>query len=91
MMVAALLLSSGILRLTAEEAREEDMETTHRRLAEALSVPSYMQSLMDELKERKKLFAEAEVIKYWFEYTGPLQVSFNGLLDKERLFLFLLP
>lgn len=38
--------------------------------------PSYVQPLMEELSERQKLFAEAEVIKYWFEYTGPLQVSF---------------
>jgi hypothetical protein len=54
---------------------------THRRLSEQTAslltgdLPSYVQPLMEELNERKKLFAEAEVIKYWFEYTGPLQVS----------------
>jgi len=36
-----------------------------------------MTDLMLELKERKKLMEETppEEIKYWFEYTGPLQVS----------------
>ena len=43
------------------------------------SVPTYMDPLMTELKERKKLFEETppEEVKYWFEYTGPLQVCFK--------------
>ena len=39
--------------------------------------PSYMKDLFEDLKARTKLMEEtppAEV-KYWFEYTGPLQVS----------------
>lgn len=50
-----------------------------RRLTEVIgdSVPAYMKGLMKDLKERKKLFDEtpAEEVKYWFEYTGELQVS----------------
>lgn len=41
-------------------------------------VPSYMEALMTDLKDRKKLFEDTppEEIKYWFEYTGPLQKYF---------------
>ena len=41
--------------------------------------PSYMKGLMDDLKARKKLMEETppEEVKYWFEYTGPLQVRFT--------------
>lgn len=41
------------------------------------AVPHYMTDLMDDLAARKKLFDETppEEVKYWFEYTGPLQVS----------------
>jgi hypothetical protein len=41
------------------------------------TIPSYVEPLMADLKGRKKLFEETppEEIKYWFEYTGPLQVS----------------
>ena len=52
-----------------------------RRLSETniskKNPPSYMKDLMDELAERTKLMTETppEEIKYWFEYTGPLQVS----------------
>ena len=40
-------------------------------------IPGYMESLMKDLRERQKLFEETppEEVKYWFEYTGPLQVS----------------
>jgi hypothetical protein len=40
-------------------------------------VPSYMDSLMKDLRERKKLFDDTppEEVKYWFEYSGSLQVS----------------
>lgn len=49
----------------------------HRRLMEAVrDVPSYMQHLMEDLRAREKLFEDTppEEVKYWFEYTGPLQV-----------------
>ena len=50
-----------------------------RRLMDILpdgSIPSYMEDLMQDLKERKKLMEETppQEVKYWFEYTGPLQV-----------------
>ena len=50
-----------------------------RRLSASYSAdapPSYMKDLMKDLKERQKLFDETppEEVKYWFEYTGPLQV-----------------
>ena len=55
-----------------------DGNTMSRRL-QALgdAVPNYMTHLMDDLAARKKLFDETppEEVKYWFEYTGPLQVS----------------
>ena len=40
------------------------------------TIPKYMEPLMKELRERKKLFEDTppEEVKYWFEYTGPLQV-----------------
>ena len=42
------------------------------------SIPLHMEGLMKELRERQKLFEETppEEVKYWFEYTGPLQVSY---------------
>jgi len=55
-----------------------------RRLSETniskKNPPSYMKDLMDELAERTKLMTETppEEVKYWFEYTGPLQVSLIG-------------
>lgn len=44
------------------------------------SIPAYMEGLMKDLRERKKLFDETppEEVKYWFEYTGPLQVCHNA-------------
>jgi hypothetical protein len=54
-------------------------KNSHRRLqsVDSNAVPSYMQPMMKDLAERKKLFADTppEEVKYWFEYTGPLQVS----------------
>lgn len=40
------------------------------------TIPTYMENLFKDLRERKKLFDETppEEVKYWFEYTGPLQV-----------------
>ena len=52
-----------------------DVDRSHRRLS-AADPPSYMEDLFEELKARKKLMEETppEEVKYWFEYTGPLQV-----------------
>jgi hypothetical protein len=57
------------------------MEVTdldHRRRLSMMgdTVPTYIEDLMKDLRERKKLFDETppEEVKYWFEYTGPLQV-----------------
>jgi len=57
-------------------------EEPHRRLSEAKTgisnaPPSYMGPLMKDLRDRKKLFEDTppEEVKYWFEYTGPLQVG----------------
>jgi hypothetical protein len=52
---------------------------SHRRLTQVSlgdTIPSYMEPLMKDLKERKKLMEETppEEVKYWFEYTGSLQV-----------------
>lgn len=52
--------------------------SAHRRLTQiGDTIPSYMEPLLKDLKERKKLMEETppEEIKYHFEYTGPLQVS----------------
>ena len=48
------------------------------------SVPSYVDSLMKDLRDRKKLFEDTppEEVKYWFEYAGPLQVSVD---DNSKL------
>jgi hypothetical protein len=39
-------------------------------------VPSYMKKLTEDLLARRKLFDDTppEEVKYWFEYSGPLQV-----------------
>ena len=52
-----------------------DVDRSHRRLS-AADPPSYMEDLLEDLKARKKLMEETppEEVKYWFEYTGPLQV-----------------
>ncbi len=52
----------------------------HRRRLTAVmgeKIPSYMNDLNEDLKARNKLFEDTppEEVKYWFEYTGPLQVS----------------
>jgi len=40
------------------------------------NIPSYMNDLIKDLEDRKKLFENTppDEVKYWFEYTGPLQV-----------------
>ena len=54
----------------------EDRQRRRRLQSTGDGSPSYMAPLFDELKERRKLMEETppEEIKYWFEYTGPLQV-----------------
>lgn len=59
----------------------KEIEFPHRRLQETKvvdTVPSYMEPMMNDLEDRRKLFKEApqEEVKYWFEYTGPLQKYF---------------
>ncbi len=55
-------------------------QSSRRRLSflggDDSAVPSYMMDLFEDLKARKKLFDDTppEEVKYWFEYTGPLQV-----------------
>jgi hypothetical protein len=48
-----------------------------------------MDGLFKDLAARKKLFDDTppEEVKYWFEYAGPLQVSFKG----KNLFLEFAP
>lgn len=66
------------------------LPTHSRRLQQKFGVnhvPSYMNKLMDDLAARKKLFEDTppEEIKYWFEYSGPLQVrSFARSLAEMR-------
>ena len=65
---------------TLESTLCNGSSSNHRRLSDYTSSskkpPSYMNGLMDDLKARKKLMEETplEEVKYWFEYTGPLQV-----------------
>ena len=65
--------------LQAEVGGVQAEQRGHRRLTAVMgdTLPSYMNDLNDDLKERKKLFRETppEEVKYWFEYTGQLQVS----------------
>mmetsp|Transcript_5995 Transcript_5995/g.17053 ORF Transcript_5995/g.17053 Transcript_5995/m.17053 type:complete len:811 (+) Transcript_5995:285-2717(+) len=65
-------------RLSTEGTVQESFP--RRRLTAVIGdvVPSYMDGLTKDLKERKKLFDETppEEVKYWFEYTGPLQKYF---------------
>ena len=51
------------------------------------SIPLHMEGLMKELRERQKLFEETppEEVQYWFEYTGPLQVSYLVWRRLKRL------
>lgn len=70
-------LFSAVSTLTSSDSASD----AHRRLTQQAPIgdiiPSYMKPLMTELKTRTKLMLEtpAEEVKYWFEYTGELQVS----------------
>jgi len=60
-------------------APTNDRRAHGRRLSDAKkNPPSYMKDLMEDLKARKKLMEDTppEEVKYWFEYTGPLQKYF---------------
>ena len=64
--------------------------TSRRKLAangSLDSIPSFITPLLDELREREKLFEETpkEEVKYWFEYTRPLQVSLDLILGVDLL------
>lgn len=80
--------STATAAAAAEASLEQSSQNSypHRRLMEAVrDVPSYMQHLMEDLRAREKLFEDTppEEVKYWFEYTGPLQVR-NVKSHSER-------
>lgn len=75
--LAAGLMFASYGRLTSSPkvgAPNDSLAKYRRRLEESV-VPSYMEPQMKDLEERKQLFRESppEEIKYWFEYSGPLQ------------------
>ncbi len=68
---------------------QDDVQEHHRRrLATVIPdfIPSYMTDLLQDLQARTKLMEETppEEVKYWFEYTGPLQVGQVGWEDCTR-------
>ena len=70
--------------ISVYQSNADSASVSHRRLTQASlgdTIPSYMGALFKELKERKKLMEETppEDVKYWFEYSGPLQVSYPQL------------
>jgi hypothetical protein len=79
---ASLLVTAYYYHLQQQQQTPSSaLPISHGRRLQALgdAVPSYMKGLMDDLVARKKLFDETppEEVKYWFEYTGPLQVSLD--------------
>ncbi|KAG7370210.1 hypothetical protein IV203_027956 [Nitzschia inconspicua] len=60
------------------DSSTSDMDFRRRLSMVGDTIPKYMENLTKELRERKKLFDETppEEVKYWFEYTGPLQKYF---------------
>ena len=62
-----------------EESSSSAPHHPRRRLTAVMgdTIPSYMNELQEDLAARNKLFDDTppEEIKYWFEYSGPLQVS----------------
>ena len=83
-MVASVALLVSSTRNYSSHFHYRERHGPRRRLMNASGpeVPSYMNSLLDDLASRKRLFEETppEEVKYWFEYTGPLQVCFPCLL-----------
>ena len=83
--LSAAFLYAAVMRLTPAESNTEHYAETsihesssHRRLQEKTF--SYMEPLLQDLEDRRKLFRESppEEVKYWFEYSGPLQVSLSA-------------
>jgi hypothetical protein len=78
---SGLLLVSSIATYRANRAvlSTPNYLDFRRHLSSVSNIPSYMTDLMNDLDARKRLFDETppEEVKYWFEYTGPLQVSKN--------------
>jgi hypothetical protein len=72
---ACALLYSAVSTLTSHDGAPPRQRRQLSMVGD--SVPSYMDPLMQDLRERKKLFDDTppEEVKYWFEYSGPLQVS----------------
>uniref|UniRef100_A0A7S4JN15 Uncharacterized protein n=1 Tax=Odontella aurita TaxID=265563 RepID=A0A7S4JN15_9STRA len=76
---SALLVSAARTVVSSPSANpvssSGDALSSRRRLTSTGGIPSYMKHLTDELSEREKLFEDTppEEVKYWFEYTGPLQ------------------
>jgi hypothetical protein len=84
LLVASALLYSAVstYRNNSSTGRQDTMTDERRRLTSTVvgdGIPSYMDGLMKDLRERKKLFEDTppEEVKYWFEYSGPLQVGFG--------------
>lgn len=75
LVAAGAFLFSAVTTFHSNAVQEEP----RRRLTQVIvgdAVPTYMDALMKDLKARKKLMEETppEEVKYWFEYTGALQV-----------------
>lgn len=78
LMAAGAFLFSAITTYSRSNNAAPKLEP-HRRLTQVVvgdAIPTYMDPLMKDLKARKKLMEETppEEVKYWFEYTGALQV-----------------
>ena len=75
---ASALLYSAVVTWSGHGSNVYDATAGARRQLSMVgdTIPSYMDGLMKELRERQKLFEETppDEVKYWFEYTGPLQV-----------------
>jgi hypothetical protein len=58
------------------------LQVDHPNERQQSSSPSYMKALMNDLQKRYDLFTNTppEEIKYWFEYSGPLQVRYGKLV-----------
>lgn len=79
---ACAFLVSAVVTYTASSSSSspevEGLATPHHRRLSMVGdgIPSHMDPLLQDLLKRKKLFDETppEEVKYWFEYTGALQV-----------------
>ena len=79
--VCVLIMSMASLFYSSmhSEAATDHLDGYRRRLTSLFGggFPSYIDVLLEDLKKRQRLFEETpeNEIKYWFEYSGPLQVS----------------